>query len=59
MIDSVVQAFVDAKMERADVSMALYAVPPGRKETALVKRHVKRIHVAFASMLATASGAQI
>src|ERR1700736_4130027 len=25
MVDSVVQAFVDAKMERADISMALYA----------------------------------
>src|SRR5712671_4627168 len=42
MVDSVVQAFVDAKMEHADVSMALYAVATGREETALVKRHVKR-----------------
>jgi hypothetical protein len=37
MVDSVVQAFVDAKMERADVSMALYAVATGREEAALVK----------------------
>lgn len=58
MVDSVVRAFVDAKLERADISMALYAVATGREETALVKRHVKRIHVAFASMLATASDAQ-
>ncbi len=58
MVDSVVRAFVDAKLERADISMALYAVATGREETALVKRHVKRILVAFASMLATASDAQ-
>ena len=58
MVDSVVQAFVDAKMERADISTALYAAAAGREETALVKRHGKRMQVAFASMLATASDAQ-
>jgi Tetracyclin repressor-like, C-terminal domain len=57
MVDSVVHAFVDAKMGRADVSMALYAVATGREETALVKKGGKRAQVALASMLATASDA--
>src|SRR5262245_16272243 len=30
MVDAVVQAFVDAKMERADISTALYAAATGR-----------------------------
>ena len=58
MADSVVQAFVDAKMERADISMALYAVATGRAETALVKKVAGRAQAALASMLATASDAQ-
>ena len=57
MVESVVQAFVDAKMERADISMALYAVATGREETALVKKAGKRAQAALASMLATASDA--
>ena len=32
MVDSVVQAFVDSKMERADISTALYAAAAGREE---------------------------
>ena len=58
MGDSIVQAFVDAKMERADISMALYAVATGREETALAKKVGKRAQAALASMLATASDAQ-
>jgi AcrR family transcriptional regulator len=58
MVDSLVQAFLDAKLERADVSMALYAVATGREETALVRKVEKRAQVALASMLATASDAQ-
>ncbi len=58
MVDAVVQAFLDAKMERADISTALYAVATGREETALVKKVGKRMQVALASMLATASDAQ-
>jgi len=57
MVESVVQAFVDAKMQRADISTALYAVATGREETALVKNAGKRMRVALASMLATASDA--
>ena len=58
MVDAVVQAFVDAKMERADISMALYAVANGREETALVQKVGKRAQAALASMLTTASDAQ-
>ena len=58
MIESVVQAFVDAKMQRSDVSMALYAVATGPKATALVNKIGKRGLIALASMLATASDAQ-
>lgn len=58
MIESIVEAFVDAKMERADISMALYAIANGVKERALVKKAGKRAQVALASMLATASDAQ-
>lgn len=58
MIESVVQAYVEAKLERSDVSMALYASANGREATALVKRVGKRVQVALGSMLATASDAQ-
>jgi AcrR family transcriptional regulator len=58
MIESVVQAFVDAKMQRSDISMALYATATGRKATALVNKVGKRAQVALASMLASASDAQ-
>src|SRR5208337_4683390 len=58
MIESVVQAFVEAKMQRSDISMALYATATGRKATALANRMGKRAQVALASMLATASDAQ-
>jgi AcrR family transcriptional regulator len=57
-IESVVQAYVEAKLERSDVSMALYASANGREATALVKRVGKRVQMALASMLATASDAQ-
>lgn len=58
MVESVVQAFVDAKLKRSDISMALYATATGRKATALVSKLGKRSQVAFAAMLATASDAQ-
>jgi hypothetical protein len=47
MVDSIVQAFVDAKMERADISMALYAVATAREETALAKKVGKRAQAAL------------
>ena len=54
MIESVVEAFVDAKMERSDISMALFATAVGAQERALVNKAAKRTHAAMASMLATA-----
>src|ERR1022692_1587704 len=54
MIESVVEAFVDAKMERSDISMALYATAVGVQEGALVNKAGKRARAAMASMLATA-----
>jgi AcrR family transcriptional regulator len=54
MIESVVEAFVDVKMERSDISMALYATAVGAQERALVNKVGKRARDAMASMLATA-----
>ncbi len=54
MIEWVVEAFVDAKMERSDISMALYATAVGLEERALVNKAGKRARAAMASMLATA-----
>jgi AcrR family transcriptional regulator len=54
MIESVVEAFVDAKMERSDISMALYATAVGAQERALVNKGMKRARDAMVSMLATA-----
>jgi AcrR family transcriptional regulator len=59
MIESVVEAFVDAKMERSDISMALYATAVGVQERALVNRAGKRARDAIASMLATVPEAQL
>ena len=53
MIESVFEAFVDAKMERSDISMALYATAVGVQERALVNKVGKRARTAMASMLAT------
>lgn len=54
MIESVVEAFVDAKMKRSDISVALYATAAGAQERALVNKVGKRARAAMASMLATA-----
>jgi AcrR family transcriptional regulator len=58
MVESVVQAFVDAKLKRSDISTALYATTTGRKATALMNKVGKRAQVACAAMLATASDAE-
>jgi AcrR family transcriptional regulator len=54
MIEAVVAAFVDAKMERSDISMALYATAVGAQERALMNKAVKRAGAVMAAMLATA-----
>jgi AcrR family transcriptional regulator len=54
MIESIVEAFVDAKMKRSDISMALYATAVGVRERALLNKVGKRARAAMASMLSTA-----
>ena len=55
MIREVVEVFVDAKMERADVSVALYRVSAGVGGPALIKRISQRSRNAVEAMLQTAS----
>ena len=54
MIRQVVEAYVDAKMQRADISRALYKVAPDVGGPALVKRTGQRLRKAIESMLLTA-----
>jgi len=55
MIKAVVEAFVDAKMERIDVSVALYQFAADVGGPALVKRLGQRSRKALEAMLETAS----
>ena len=50
----VVEAFVDIKMQRADISVALYKVAPEVGGAALVKQTGQRLRKAIESMLLTA-----
>jgi AcrR family transcriptional regulator len=54
MIKLVVEAYVDVKMQRADISIALYKVAPDVGGPALVKRTGQRLRKAIESMLLTA-----
>jgi AcrR family transcriptional regulator len=54
MIKQVVEVFVDAKMERADISVALYQVSAQIGGPALVKRVGERMRRALEAMLGTA-----
>ena len=54
MIRRVVEAFVDVKMNRADISVALYKVAPEVGGPALVKQTGQRLRKAIDSMLLTA-----
>src|ERR1700741_1335940 len=54
MIKVVVEAYVDVKMQSADVSVALYKVAPDVGGPALVKRTAQRLRKAIESMLLTA-----
>jgi AcrR family transcriptional regulator len=56
MIKRVVEVLVDAKMDRADISVALYQVAPGGP--ALVKRAGQRMRKALEAMLHTAPNIQ-
>ena len=54
MIKQVVEVFVDAKMERADISVALYQVSAEIGGPALVKKMAQRMRRALDAMLRTA-----
>ena len=54
MIRLVVEAFVDVKMQRADISIALHRVAPDVGGPPLVKRTAQRLRKAIESMLLTA-----
>jgi AcrR family transcriptional regulator len=54
MIRLVVEAYVDVKMQRADISIALYKVAPDVGGPALVKRTAQRLRKAVEAMLLTA-----
>lgn len=53
MVREVVEAFVDAKMERTDISMALYRISADVGGPALVKRVDQRSRKALEAMLQT------
>ena len=54
MIKEMVEAFVDAKMERADISVALYRVSAELGGPALIKQITQRLRKAVEAMLQTA-----
>jgi hypothetical protein len=54
MIRKVVETFVDVKMQRADISVALYKVAPDVGGPALVKQTGQRLRKAIEAMLLTA-----
>jgi AcrR family transcriptional regulator len=56
LVASVVAAFVDAKLERADVSTALYAAAAEQGGAAVVRRVSRRGSQAFTAALAEAAG---
>ena len=55
MIKNVVEAFVDAKMDRADISVALYQIAANVGGPALIKKAGQRQRKALETMLQTAS----
>ena len=58
MIKEMVEAFVDTKMERADISVALYRVSADVGGTTLTKRASQRLRKAVEAMLQTATDAK-
>lgn len=59
MIRQVVEAFVDVKMNRADISVALYKVALDVGGPALIKQTGQRLRKAVLSMLLTASDVKL
>ena len=58
MIKEMVEAFVDAKMERADISVALYRIAANAGGPALIKQVNQRSRKAVEAMLETAPDLQ-
>ena len=56
LIEAVVDAFVNAKLERTDISTALYAAASEPEGAAVVRRVSRRAHRALAAALAEAAG---
>jgi AcrR family transcriptional regulator len=54
MVKGVVEAFVEAKMERTDISLALYSIASELDGEALVRRNGKRARKALTGLLETA-----
>lgn len=59
MIQQVVETFVDAKMERSDISAALYRVAAEIDGPAVVKRSMQRSRKAIEAMLHTAPDVEL
>jgi AcrR family transcriptional regulator len=59
MIQQVVEAFVDAKVARADISVALYKIAPDVGGLALVKRSTQGMRKAIVRTLESAPDAKI
>jgi AcrR family transcriptional regulator len=59
LVAAVVEAFVNTKLERTDVSTALYAAASEPEGAAVVKRLSKRVHRALTAALAEAAGATL
>jgi AcrR family transcriptional regulator len=59
MVQAVVQAFVDAKMQRPDISIALYRIAANIGGPELVQRTGERSRKALAAMLRTAPDATL
>src|SRR5580692_11531965 len=57
LVAAVVEAFVNAKLERTDISTALYAAASEPEGAAVVRRVSKRAHRALTAALAEAAGA--
>jgi AcrR family transcriptional regulator len=59
LVAAVVEAFVNAKLERRDVSTALYAAASEPEGAAVVRRLSKRVHRTLTAALAEAAGATL
>jgi AcrR family transcriptional regulator len=57
LVSAVVEAFVNAKLERTDISTALYAAASEPEGAAVVRRVSRRGHRALTAALAAAAGA--